>query len=179
MIYFDNDSSTVQDYAGSRTKMAATTSAANVSSDHETGSSAAAAAAAAAAVVATGIPTSPTTPPRRQIIPMSRAAISHRFRKIKTPSKCRECDTIVVYFNGFECSECGLSSHKKCLETLTLQCGHRRLPRKVAMFGVDLATHVAEAGNVAQIPTIVVKCVNEINERGLTVQGIYRVSGAK
>lgn len=176
VIYFDNDSSTV-DYG--RSKMAATASSTNVSSDHETASSVAASAAAAAAQVATGIPTSPTTPPRRQIIPMSRAAISHRFRKIKTPSKCRECDTIVVYFNGFECSECGLSSHKKCLETLTLQCGHRRLPRKVAVFGVDLATHVAEAGIAVHIPTIVVKCVNEINERGLTVQGIYRVSGAK
>ena len=174
VIYFDNDAT---DYG--RTKMANTASAAHSSSDHETGSSAAAAAAAAAAVVATGIPTSPTTPPRRTLIPMSRAAISHRFRKIKTPSKCRDCDTIVVYFNGFECSECGLSSHKKCLETLTLQCGHRRLPRKVAMFGVDLAHHVSEAGIVAQIPTIVVKCINEINERGLTVQGIYRVSGAK
>lgn len=47
------------------------------------------------------------------------------------------------------------------------------------MFGVDLTTHVAEAGIAVNIPTIVVKCVNEINERGLTVQGIYRVSGAK
>lgn len=121
-------------------------------------------------------PTSPTTPPRRQII-MSRAAVTHRFRKIKTPSKCRECDTIVVYFNGFDCTECGLSSHKKCLETLALQCGHRRLPRKMAMFGVDLSTHLAEANT--HVPTIMVKCIHEINDRGLTVQGIYRVSGAK
>lgn len=163
VIYFDNDTT---DYAmrNVNKSSASAATAATAASDHEisTGS---------------GIPTSPTTPPRRQIIPMSRAAISHRFRKIKTPSKCRECDTIVVYFNGFDCTECGLSSHKKCLETLALQCGHRRLPRKMAMFGVDLSIHVHEANS--QIPTILVKCVQEINDRGLTVQGIYRVSGAK
>ena len=31
----------------------------------------------------------------------------------------------------------------------------------------------------AQVPPIVIRCVQEINSRGLSVQGIYRVSGAK
>lgn len=159
VIYFDNDATDSSHQRGLVTKSASTATA---SSDHELMSTG-------------GIPTSPTTPPRRPI--MSQAATSHHFRKIKTPSKCRECDTVVFYFNGVDCSQCGLSSHKKCLETLALQCGHRRLPRKMAMFGVDLNTHTQEANT--QIPTIVVKCVHEINDRGLTVQGIYRVSGAK
>ena len=34
---------------------------------------------------------------RRQL--MSRAAVTHKFRKLKTPSKCRECDSY-VYFQG-------------------------------------------------------------------------------
>ena len=34
---------------------------------------------------------------RRQL--MSKAAVTHKFRKLKTPSKCRECDSY-VYFQG-------------------------------------------------------------------------------
>ncbi|KGL75453.1 GEM-interacting protein, partial [Tinamus guttatus] len=36
-------------------------------------------------------------------IPLSGAAQSHRLRKLRGPSKCRECDTFMV--NGFECEE--------------------------------------------------------------------------
>lgn len=121
-----------------------------------------------------GGPTSPTTPPRRTV--MSKAAVTHHFRKLKTFSKCRECDSY-VYWQGYECADCGLSAHKKCLETLALQCGHRRLPRKMNTFGVDLSAHLAETN--AQVPPLVIKCVQEIHTRGLKTQGIYRVSSVK
>ncbi|MPC81312.1 Minor histocompatibility protein HA-1 [Portunus trituberculatus] len=35
---------------------------------------------------------------------MSKAAISHSFKKLLTPSRCRECDSY-VYFHGYECGE--------------------------------------------------------------------------
>jgi hypothetical protein len=35
---------------------------------------------------------------------MSKAAVTHTFRKLKTPSRCRECDSY-VYFQGAECIE--------------------------------------------------------------------------
>lgn len=35
---------------------------------------------------------------------MSKAAVTHTFRKLKTPSRCRECDSY-VYFQGAECVE--------------------------------------------------------------------------
>ena len=35
---------------------------------------------------------------------MSKAAVTHTFRKLKTPSRCRECDSY-VYFQGLECIE--------------------------------------------------------------------------
>ncbi|XP_069955191.1 rho GTPase-activating protein 45 isoform X4 [Cherax quadricarinatus] len=111
---------------------------------------------------------------RRQV--MSKAAVSHTFRKLKTPSRCRECDSY-VYFHGYECAECGLGCHKKCLETLAIQCGHKRLPRKMTTFGVDLAQHLSETNT--SIPHLVVKCVAEIDTRGSKIKGIYRVSGVK
>ncbi|XP_055945774.1 rho GTPase-activating protein 45-like isoform X3 [Argiope bruennichi] len=107
---------------------------------------------------------------------MSKAAETHSFRRLKTPSRCRECDSY-VYFHGFECLECGLASHKKCLESLAIQCGRKRLPRKMNTFGVDLTTHAQESGE--EIPYIVSKCIAEVEDKGFCLKGIYRVSGVK
>ena len=57
-------------------------------------------------------------------------------------------------------------------QVLALQCGHKRLPRKQLVFGVDLGQHLLESG--MQIPPIVSKCVTEIEKRCLHVKGIYR-----
>eukprot|EP00095_Tigriopus_kingsejongensis_P002199 snap_masked-scaffold966_size75752-processed-gene-0.12 protein:Tk02199 transcript:snap_masked-scaffold966_size75752-processed-gene-0.12-mRNA-1 annotation:"minor histocompatibility protein ha-1" len=114
--------------------------------------------------------------PRRSL-PLSVAAKTHRFRKLRTPSRCRECDSYIAIFKGVDCQECGLCAHKKCLEHLPLLCGHKRLPRKLPTFGVDLGHHLLEVG--AQIPPIVIKCVNEIDKRAIRVEGIYRKSGVK
>ena len=107
---------------------------------------------------------------------LSKAANSHKFRKIQKPSKCRECDSY-VYWQGYECADCGLASHKKCLETLHLLCGPKRLLRKMTTFGVDLGHHLLEVG--AEIPPLVQRCVAVIDSRGTSVKGIYRVSGVK
>ena len=136
-----------------------------------------------------------TSRDKRQLF--SRAAVTHKFRKLKTPSKCRECDSyvyfqgktsirkqlnpkrgmiitlkyrtnslihIVSFNSGYECHDCGLSSHKKCLETLALQCGHKRLPRRMTTFGVRLSDHLQETG--AQVPPLVCKCVHNIEAMG-------------
>ncbi|KAL1433468.1 hypothetical protein MTO96_012582 [Rhipicephalus appendiculatus] len=104
---------------------------------------------------------------------LSLAAETHSFRKLRTPSRCRECDSY-VYFQGVECSECGLSSHKKCLETLAIRCGHKRLPRKMTTFGVELGGQPAD-----EVPYIVRRCIAEMDARGYGVRGLYRVSGVK
>lgn len=35
---------------------------------------------------------------------MSKAALTHKFRKLRSPTKCRDCEGIVV-FHGVECEE--------------------------------------------------------------------------
>lgn len=35
---------------------------------------------------------------------MSKAALTHKFRKLRSPTKCRDCESIVV-FQGVECEE--------------------------------------------------------------------------
>jgi len=40
---------------------------------------------------------------------ISKAAETHTFRKLKTPSRCRECDSY-VYFQGYDCAEVRMST---------------------------------------------------------------------
>ncbi|XP_068449158.1 rho GTPase-activating protein 45 isoform X1 [Clinocottus analis] len=107
---------------------------------------------------------------------LSKAAQTHRLRKLRTPSKCRECDSY-VYFQGAECEECYLSCHKRCLETLAIQCGHKKLQGRLQLFGRDFAQVAGCASD--GIPFIITKCVSEIERRALKLKGIYRVNGVK
>uniref|UniRef100_A0A3Q3XQR0 Rho GTPase-activating protein 29 n=1 Tax=Mola mola TaxID=94237 RepID=A0A3Q3XQR0_MOLML len=107
---------------------------------------------------------------------MSKAAQTHKLRKLRAPSKCRECDSLVV-FHGAECGECSLACHKKCLETLAIQCGHKKLQGRLHLFGIDFAQ--AAKNSPDSIPFIVKKCTSEIESRALNIKGIYRVNGAK
>lgn len=107
---------------------------------------------------------------------MSKAAQTHKLRKLRAPSKCRECDSLVV-FHGAECEECSLACHKKCLETLPIQCGHKKLQGRLQLFGIDFAQ--AAKNCVDGIPFIIKKCTTEIESRALNIKGIYRVNGAK
>ncbi|XP_029440635.1 GEM-interacting protein-like isoform X2 [Rhinatrema bivittatum] len=47
-------------------------------------------------------------------VSLSRAALTHRLRRLRGPAKCRECDAFMV--SGTECEECYFTCHKKCLE---------------------------------------------------------------
>uniref|UniRef100_A0A8C6WMF3 Rho GTPase-activating protein 29 n=1 Tax=Neogobius melanostomus TaxID=47308 RepID=A0A8C6WMF3_9GOBI len=107
---------------------------------------------------------------------MSKAAQTHKLRKLRAPSKCRECDSLVV-FHGAECEECSLACHKKCLETLAIQCGHKKLQGKLHLFGIDFTQAAKNCPD--GIPFILKKCISEIENRALNLKGIYRVNGAK
>ncbi|KAM3844043.1 GEM-interacting protein isoform 2-T2 [Vipera latastei] len=106
---------------------------------------------------------------------LSSAAQTHRLRKLRGPSKCRECENFMV--NGIECEECLLACHKKCLETLLINCGHQKLPARASLFGIDFSDVPRDFPE--EVPFIVMKCTSEIETRALGVQGIYRISGAK
>ncbi|NXG50903.1 HMHA1 protein, partial [Psilopogon haemacephalus] len=116
----------------------------------------------------------PTGPFRN--VGLSKAAQTHRLRKLRAPSKCRECNSY-VYFQGAECEECCLACHKKCLETLAIQCGHKKLQGKLQLFGQDFTA--ASRSSSDGIPFIIRKCISEIETRALKTKGIYRVNGVK
>ncbi|XP_074117155.1 GEM-interacting protein isoform X4 [Sminthopsis crassicaudata] len=107
--------------------------------------------------------------------PLSSAAQTHRFRKLRGPAKCRECETFMV--SGFECEECSLACHKRCLQSLLILCGHRKLPARTQLFGVDFLQLPRDFPE--EVPFLVIKCTAEIEHRALSIQGIYRISGSR
>ncbi|XP_030052972.1 GEM-interacting protein isoform X2 [Microcaecilia unicolor] len=112
--------------------------------------------------------------PFRNVL-LSRAAQTHRLRKLRGPARCQECDAFMV--SGTECEECYFTCHKKCLEGVLVVCGHRKLPGRVPVFGVHFSQVSRDFPE--QVPFLVAKCTAEIESRALGVQGIYRISGAK
>ncbi|KAM5307908.1 GEM-interacting protein isoform 2-T2 [Glossophaga mutica] len=106
---------------------------------------------------------------------LSSAAQTHRLRRLRGPAKCRECEAFMV--SGTECEECFLTCHKRCLETLLILCGHRRLPARTSLFGVDFLQLPRDFPE--EVPFVVTRCTAEIEQRALGVQGIYRVSGSR
>ncbi|KAK3561926.1 hypothetical protein QTP86_019048 [Hemibagrus guttatus] len=116
----------------------------------------------------------PTGPFRS--VGLSKAAQTHRLRKLRSPAKCRQCDSY-VYFQGAECEECFLACHKRCLETLAIQCGHKKLQGRLQLFGQEFS-QVSNSSSDG-IPFIIKKCTCEIERRALRMKGIYRVNGVK
>ncbi|XP_056678763.1 GEM-interacting protein isoform X2 [Monodelphis domestica] len=106
---------------------------------------------------------------------LSSAAQTHRFRKLRGPAKCRECEAFMV--SGIECEECSLACHKRCLQSLLILCGHRKLPARTQLFGVDFSQLPRDFPE--EVPFLVIKCTAEIEHRALGVQGIYRISGSR
>ncbi|XP_037674276.1 GEM-interacting protein isoform X3 [Choloepus didactylus] len=106
---------------------------------------------------------------------LSSAAQTHRLRRLRGPAKCRECEAFMV--SGTECEECFLTCHKRCLETLLILCGHRRLPARTPLFGVDFLQLPRDFPE--EVPFVVSRCTAEIEQRALDVQGIYRLSGSR
>ncbi|MCJ8737717.1 hypothetical protein PDJAM_G00027260 [Pangasius djambal] len=116
----------------------------------------------------------PTGPFRS--VGLSKAAQTHRLRKLRSPAKCRQCDSY-VYFQGAECEECFLACHKRCLETLAIQCGHKKLQGRLQLFGQEFSQVSSSSSD--GIPFIIKKCTCEIERRALRMKGIYRVNGVK
>uniref|UniRef100_A0A8B9PG89 RGAP1 protein n=1 Tax=Apteryx owenii TaxID=8824 RepID=A0A8B9PG89_APTOW len=104
-------------------------------------------------------------PPRQIIRPEPCAACGSRIRFGKAACKCRQCQLLV---------------HAKCRGQCPGPCAPRprqhAWPREVRGDGV-LADFAPPAPPL--VPALVVQCVTEVETRGLTETGLYRVPGAE
>lgn len=72
--------------------------------------------------------------------------------------------------------QCCLACHKKCLETLAIQCGHKKLQGRLQLFGQDFSQAARSAPD--GVPFIVKKCVCEIERRALRTKVRWGVEAA-
>lgn len=73
-------------------------------------------------------------------------------------------------------SDCSFVAHKRCADSVAKQeCPGEKNESKGPLFGIELNTVMKNQSN--SIPFLVVKCVEEIEARGIMQEGIYRVSG--
>lgn len=84
---------------------------------------------------------------------MSKAAQTHKLRKLRAPSKCRECDGLVV-FHGAECEEVTLVSFLSLFFLIIYFRSNRTKMQHNhdLLFGTLVKSSVPTAFRVLQIP---------------------------
>ncbi|CAG4932391.1 unnamed protein product [Colias eurytheme] len=118
------------------------------------------------------------TPTLEDPPPFYKYSKSHSFKvhTFKGLNWCELCANFLWGFTaqGVKCEDCGFIAHSKCSERVPNHCVPD-LKKLRGVFGIDLTTLLN--AHSSTLPFVVRKCVNEIENRGLDSEGIYRVSG--
>lgn len=103
---------------------------------------------------------------------------AHAF-KVTTFKGLNWCELCANFLWGFtlqgkKCEDCGVIAHVKCSEKFANDCVPD-LKYLRGVFGIELTTLLS--AYKTELPFVVTKCVAEVEARGLTTEGIYRLSG--
>ncbi|KAK7068291.1 N-chimaerin, partial [Halocaridina rubra] len=80
---------------------------------------------------------------------------------------------------GVKCQDCSFKAHKQCSFKVPNDCCPD-LKDLQSIFGADLTTSLnAKGGGSEFVPRVVLECIAEVEARGLTTEGIYRVPGSQ
>ena len=136
------------------------------------------------------LPGTPYTPANPVMRSGSNAGMNrkHQFVQKKDFSAQREtcgpCGRRVRFGKAcYKCRECRAVCHPDCRDLLPLPCvpvasAHSKTPSRSALTkGAQLADFTPLTAPM--VPAIIVHCINEIEARGLSEVGLYRVPGAE
>lgn len=95
------------------------------------------------------------------------------------PESCGFCTKKIRFGSvASKCSECRTCVHQDCRDKFTVSC----LPQSatpISKSGSSMGTIGDYTPSIApMVPALIVHCVNEIETRGLTEVGLYRISGS-
>lgn len=92
------------------------------------------------------------------------------------PESCVPCGKRIKFGKlSLKCRDCRVVSHPECRDRCPLPCIPTLMGTPVKIGEGMLADYVSQTSPM--IPSIIVHCVNEIEQRGLTETGLYRISG--
>lgn len=105
-------------------------------------------------------------------------ARSHCFipKNVYMPEICTPCEKRIIFGKrAFKCTQCNAFTHLECRDKVPLPCVPLGTPSKGGIVGY---LHEYVPLVPPMIPALVIHCVNEIENRGMTEVGLYRVPGA-
>lgn len=96
------------------------------------------------------------------------------------PETCGVCSKKIRFGSvASKCSDCRTSVHTDCRDKLTVSCLPQSATQVVGKAGSALGGIGDYTPSIApMVPALIVHCVNEIETRGLTEVGLYRISGS-
>ncbi|XP_043080965.1 rac GTPase-activating protein 1 [Puntigrus tetrazona] len=103
----------------------------------------------------------------------------HEFvsKTVIKPESCVPCGKRIKFGKiSLKCRDCRVVAHPECRERCPLPCIPTMTGTPVKFEEGILANYVSTSSPM--IPSLVVHCVNEIEQRGLHETGLYRVSGS-
>ncbi|XP_066564345.1 rac GTPase-activating protein 1 [Amia ocellicauda] len=104
----------------------------------------------------------------------------HEFvsKTVIKPESCVPCGKRIKFGKiSLKCRDCRVVAHPECRERCPLPCIPNMGSTPVRIGEGTLADYVSSSSPM--IPSLVVHCVNEIEQRGLHETGLYRLSGAE
>ncbi|KAK0148052.1 Rac GTPase-activating protein 1 [Merluccius polli] len=104
----------------------------------------------------------------------------HEFvsKTVIKPESCVPCGKRIKFGKiSLKCRDCRVISHPECRERCPLPCIPSAVGTPIKIREGTLADYVPVTSPM--IPSLVVHCVNEIEQRGLNETGLYRLSGAE
>uniref|UniRef100_A0A1B6HUN1 Rho-GAP domain-containing protein n=1 Tax=Homalodisca liturata TaxID=320908 RepID=A0A1B6HUN1_9HEMI len=122
------------------------------------------------------------TPSNPGVLPVGSNKINMRNHLLVTktvirPEDCDVCEKRIKFGNSMNrCQNCRASCHPGCKDSLPLPCiapGNTPISKKNMGVIADYVPSVSP-----KVPALVVHCIKEIEDRGLTETGIYRVPGS-
>ncbi|XP_066298836.1 phosphatidylinositol 3-kinase regulatory subunit alpha-like isoform X2 [Branchiostoma lanceolatum] len=130
----------------------------------------------------TAVPLDPSTHGEEASLPIS----SHRFKEhsFSTVTWCDKCHKFLwgLIRQGLQCQDCAYSCHRMCAHTGVPPCNTEVRDRRRResyspnpLFGEDLKLQFSPPDPA---PVVVIKCCKAIEERGLDLDGIYRISSS-
>uniref|UniRef100_A0A8C5N8Z1 Rac GTPase-activating protein 1 n=1 Tax=Gouania willdenowi TaxID=441366 RepID=A0A8C5N8Z1_GOUWI len=93
------------------------------------------------------------------------------------PESCVPCGKRIKFGKlSMKCRDCRVVSHPECRERCPLPCIPNPIGTPIKIGEGVLADYAPDSS--PRIPPLVVRCVNEIEQRGLREAGLYRLSGS-
>ncbi|XP_031551269.1 rac GTPase-activating protein 1-like isoform X2 [Actinia tenebrosa] len=127
-------------------------------------------------------PSTRETPKSTNSIKTGKRKKSHIFcsKTVIKPESCQPCGKRIKFGKlAFKCKDCRAVCHPDCKDAVPLPCipsnftpgsGQKRPEETIDFYAPSTSP---------MIPNIVIECVQEIEKRGLTEVGLYRVPGAE